>query len=190
MHGLPDSRTTASANSLREAIMRSQSPCNLAHRSRIGSFAHAPWATRARETISGNSDDGVLAKWASTSPVAGLTEGSVSMGMAVAAISAILTDFEAGRWTWSLQTRSFLFARRADSQHEDDKTSNSGHAESHGRPSRHASSCWTSTITRPCDGTVGPDLERSRSSYKRSMSSGMSFPRPTSSSVPTIFRTI
>src|SRR5260370_39778679 len=36
--------------------------------------------------------------WASTSPVAGLIEGSESTGMAVAAISAILTDFAAGRW--------------------------------------------------------------------------------------------
>src|SRR4030088_1718355 len=130
--GWLDSRTTASANSLREAIMHSRSPRNFVHRSRIGSFAHAPWATRARETISGSSDAGVLSKCASTSPVAGLIEGSVSMGMAVAAINAILTDFEAGRWTWSLQPRGFLSARRADGQHKDDKTSNCGHAESHG----------------------------------------------------------
>src|SRR5713101_6469026 len=96
--GLPDSRTTASANSSREAIMRSRSPRNFAHRSRIGSFAHASWATRAREMISGSSDAGVLSKCASTSPVAGLIEGSVSIGMAVAAIGAILTDFEARMW--------------------------------------------------------------------------------------------
>jgi hypothetical protein len=53
-----------------------------------------------------------------------------------------------------------------------------------------ASSCWTSTMTRPCGGTVGPDFERSRSPNKRSMSAGVSFPRPTSSSVPTILRTM
>src|SRR6267142_2355502 len=104
--GLPDSRTTASANSFREAMMHSRSPRNFAQRSRIGSFAHAPWATRARETISGSSDAGVLSKCASTSPVAGLTEGIVSMGMAVAAISAILTDFEAGVWMWNYRPRS------------------------------------------------------------------------------------
>ena len=35
---------------------------------------------------------------ASTSPVAGLIEGSESIGMAVAAISGILTDFEVRVW--------------------------------------------------------------------------------------------
>src|SRR2546430_3491839 len=94
--GLPDSRTTASVNSLREAIIRSRSPRNFAHRSRIGNFARC--ARRARETISGNDDAGVLSKCPSTSPVAGLIEGSVSIGMAVAAIIGILTDFESGRW--------------------------------------------------------------------------------------------
>src|SRR5438477_1141436 len=94
--GLPDSRTTASVNSLREAIIRSRSPRNFAHRSRIGNFARC--ARRARETISGNDDAGVLSKCPSTSPVAGLIEGSVSIGMAVAAIIGILTDFEVGRW--------------------------------------------------------------------------------------------
>ena len=77
--------------------MPSRSPRNFEHRSRIGSFAHTSWATRARETISGSSETGVLAKCASTFPVAGLIEGSVSTGLAVAAISAILTDFEAAR---------------------------------------------------------------------------------------------
>src|SRR6266851_10074605 len=96
--GLPDSRTTASANSLREAIICSRRSRNFAHRSRIGTFAQSRWATRARETISGSKDAGVLPNCASTSPVAGLIEGSESMGMAVAAISAILTDFEAGVW--------------------------------------------------------------------------------------------
>src|SRR6266852_3981026 len=96
--GLPDSRTTASANSLREAIIRSRRSQSFAHRSRMDNFAHAPWAVRARETISGNRAAGVLPKCASTSPVAGLIEGSVSIGMAVAAINGILTDFEAGMW--------------------------------------------------------------------------------------------
>src|SRR5207253_4604265 len=96
--GLPDSRTTASVNSLREAIIRSRSRRNLTHRSRIGSFAQLRCARRPRETISGNDDAGVLSKCPSTSPVAGLIEGSVSIGMAVAAIIGILTDFESGRW--------------------------------------------------------------------------------------------
>ena len=55
---------------------------------------------------------------------------------------------------------------------------------------RQASSCCTWTITNPCGGTVGPAFERSLISYRRSMSSGLSHPRPTSSSVPTILRTI
>src|SRR6266478_3313932 len=72
--GLPDSRTTASANSLREAIIRSRRSQSFAHRSRMDNFAHAPWAVRERETISGNRAAGVLPKCASTSPVAGLIE--------------------------------------------------------------------------------------------------------------------
>src|SRR5437016_14082988 len=83
-------------------MMRSRRPRNFAQRSRIGSFAHAFWATRAWATIPGNDDAGVLSKCASTSPVAGLIEGSVSMGTAVAAISAILTDFAAGMCAWNL----------------------------------------------------------------------------------------
>src|SRR5438477_5781671 len=96
--GLPDSRTTASVNSLRVAIIRSRSPHNFTHRSRMGNFAQSRWTRRPRETISGNDDAGVLSKCPSTSPVAGLIEGSVSIGMAVAAIIGILTDFEVGRW--------------------------------------------------------------------------------------------
>src|SRR5713226_205180 len=91
--GLPDSRTTASANSLREAIIRSRTTRNFAHRLRADNFRQTPWAIRARETISGSRDTGVLSKCARTSPVAGLMEGSVSIGMAVAAINGILTDF-------------------------------------------------------------------------------------------------
>ena len=174
--GLPDSRTTASANSFREAIILSRTPRIFAHRSRIGIFAHSPWATRARETISGSKGTGVRSICACTSPVAGLIEGSESMGMAVAAISRILTDFEAGMW------------RRFTST-----TTTAG--QTTGRTARlfqrcQASSCCTSTMTRPRGGTVGPDFERSRSSNNRSISAGASFPRPTSSKVPTILRTM
>src|SRR5260370_42712722 len=91
--GFPDSRITASANSLREAIIRSRSPRNFAHRSRIRNIAQSRWARRARETISRNDDGGVRSKCASTSPVAGLLEGSASLGIAVAAIIGDLTDF-------------------------------------------------------------------------------------------------
>src|SRR6266850_1061083 len=91
--GLPDSRTTASANSLREAMIRSPRARSLAQRSRIETFAHSLCAARPRETISGRSDGGVFSNWPTTAPVAGLIEGSVSMGMAVAAITEILTDF-------------------------------------------------------------------------------------------------
>src|SRR6266436_1398294 len=110
--GFPDSRTTVSANSLREAIIRSRSPRNFAHRSRIRNIAQSRWARRARETISGKEDTGVLSKCASTSPVAGLIEGSVSIGMAVAAISGILTDFEAGRWRAIPDPAGFCSSRR------------------------------------------------------------------------------
>ncbi len=51
--------------------------------------------------------------WASTSPVAGLIEGSESTGMAVAAISAILTDFEAAMW--NLRPRRALAEDATDS---------------------------------------------------------------------------
>src|SRR5258708_1059817 len=112
--GLPDSRTTASANSLREAMIRSRSSRNIAHRWRTVRFIHVPWAARARETISGNSDAGVLSKCASTSPVAGLIEGIVSMGMAVGAIRAILPDFDAEMWMWNPRPRRLFSAGRAD----------------------------------------------------------------------------
>src|SRR6266436_2399571 len=108
--GLPDSRTTASANSLREAIIRSRRSQSFAHRSRMDNFAHAPWAVRARETISGNRAAGVLPKCASTSPVAGLIEGSVSIGMAVAAINGILTDFGAVMWIGICRPRTWIRA--------------------------------------------------------------------------------
>src|SRR5439155_11236024 len=48
----------------------------------------------------------------------------------------------------------------------------------------------TASIQSPCGGTVGPDFERSRNSYSRSTSPTGSFPRPTSSRVPTILRTM
>jgi len=47
-------------------------------------------------------------------PVAGLMEGSVSIGIAVAAISGILTDFEVRKWprdTGSRQYITFLLER-------------------------------------------------------------------------------
>src|SRR6266404_6294749 len=91
--GLPDSRTTASASLLRDARIRSHRVRSFAQRPRIGILAHSVCAARARETISGISDDGVFSNRPTTAPVAGLIDGSVSMGMAVAAISEILTDF-------------------------------------------------------------------------------------------------
>src|SRR5260370_11902158 len=45
-------------------------------------------------------------------------------------------------------------------------------------------------MNNPCGGTVGPDFERSFNSYSLSISAGTNFPRPTSSSAPTILRTI
>src|SRR5712692_1680906 len=122
--GLPDSRTTASANSSRDAIIRSRSLRNFAHRSWIGSFAHSHWVTRARETISGSRHAGVLSKCASTSPVAGLIEGSESIGMAVAAISGILTDLgpERGRAILA-PAEALLFGKRLDSSLSSDLTS-------------------------------------------------------------------
>jgi hypothetical protein len=57
-------------------------------------------------------------------------------------------------------------------------------------PTFQDSSWTTSTITNPCAGTVGPDFDRSFNSNSRSMSSGVSFPLPISSSVPTILRTM
>src|SRR5258708_13096644 len=45
-------------------------------------------------------------------------------------------------------------------------------------------------MNTPCGGTVGPDFERSFNSYNLSISAGTNFPRPTSSSAPTILRTI
>src|SRR6266852_1495834 len=94
--GLPDSRTTASANSLREAIIRSRRSQSFAHRSRMDNVAHAPWAVRARETISVNRAAGVLPRCASTSPVA--------------AINGILTDFDAGMW--NRRTQNFCPRKR------------------------------------------------------------------------------
>src|SRR6267143_5044246 len=91
--GLPDSRTTASANSLRDAMMLSERARSLAQRSWIETFDHSLCAARPRETISGRNDGGVFSNWPTTAPVSGLIEGRVSMGMAVAAISEILTDF-------------------------------------------------------------------------------------------------
>ncbi len=91
-------------------MIRSRSPRNFAHRSRMGTFAHALWAARARETMSGNRDAGVLSKCASTSPVAGLIEGSVSIGMAVAAINGILTDFGAVMWIGICRPRTWIRA--------------------------------------------------------------------------------
>src|SRR5690348_5951077 len=56
-------------------------------------FAHSLCAARASVTIRATASRGVLSICASTCPVAGLMEGSVSIGMAVAAIIGILTDF-------------------------------------------------------------------------------------------------
>jgi hypothetical protein len=47
---------------------------------------------RARPTIWGSADGGVLSKYPSVSPVAGFIEGSESTEMAVAAIVAILSE--------------------------------------------------------------------------------------------------
>src|SRR5712692_9865776 len=48
----------------------------------------------------------------------------------------------------------------------------------------------TSARHKPCGGIVGPDFERSHISKSLGISSGRSFPRPTSTRVPTIFLTI
>src|SRR5208283_3880772 len=50
------------------------------------------------------------------------------------------------------------------------------------------SSNSTLTIHNPCAGTVGPDFARSFASYNLSISPAVILPRPTSSSVPIIFR--
>src|SRR5882672_1673351 len=59
----------------------------------MGILAHSVCVARACATISGKSDDGVFSNWPTTAPVAGSIDGSASIGMAVAAISEILTDF-------------------------------------------------------------------------------------------------
>src|SRR5882762_7195351 len=48
----------------------------------------------------------------------------------------------------------------------------------------------TSARHKPWGGIVGPDFERSRISKRFAISSGWNFPRPTSTNVPAIFRTI
>src|ERR1700676_859293 len=62
----------------------------------MGMEDHSRWTARARLMNSGSEAGGVFAKRSRISPVAGLMEGMVSRGMAVAAIVGILNDF--GGW--------------------------------------------------------------------------------------------
>src|SRR6266480_6792405 len=91
--GFPDSLTTAPASSLREAIMHSRSRRSFSQRSRIETFAYSFCAARPSKTVRPTISGGVFSMCARTCPVAGLMEGNVSIGMAVAAITGILTDF-------------------------------------------------------------------------------------------------
>src|SRR5580658_177910 len=89
--GLPDSATMASANSLREAIRRSRSTSSCEQRFSIGTAHQAACAARARARISGTAAGDVFSNCARILPVAGSIDGILSTGVAIAAITEILT---------------------------------------------------------------------------------------------------
>src|SRR5579863_4442068 len=82
--------------------MQSRNTHSREHRFSIGTVHHADCAARARAKISGHPDAGVFAKCARVFPVEGSTEGIVSTGMTVAAISWMLSDSQVQQYSLSL----------------------------------------------------------------------------------------